>query len=170
MNNRIYIIVLIFLTSLFSCRPEKIENIDISGKWWSYNISETEYCEYDIDKDSLGRFSHYDGNSPPMVYRVEKDTLYYRDFKFKLDVISENQFTIALQNRTDTLTRLPDSINTFHTITYKDDSIFDTFYSQYTNRAHDCWIKYGYVTREELENSILKEGEIDEKIITENNK
>ena len=85
-------------------------------------------------------------------------------------MISKNQISLIIRNRTDTLNRLPDSIITFHTIDYHNDSIFDLFYIGFQKRAHDCWVKYGYVTEEELRNSFIEKGDIKEEIILKNEK
>ncbi len=158
------------MISLSSCKTDKLEEIDIVGKWWSYDMSETEYIEYDIDMNSIGVFSQYGGNGFLLSYKISNDTLYFREGEFKVRMISENQFTITIRDKTDTLTRLPDSLTTFHTIKYKDDSIFNSYYTQFTDRAYDCWIKYGYVTEEELKNSFIEADEIEDKIIPINKK
>ena len=127
------------------------EGINIQGKWYSYDIEETEYCEYDINKESIGIFTHYYGNRGLQEYKIDQDTLYFLQVKFILRVISENQFTITIRGKTDTLTRLPDSIITFNMIDYKDDSIFDVFYDKFSKRAYNFWLTYGYITKEEYE-------------------
>jgi len=164
------IIILSTIVILFACQTNRPDNAEINGKWWSYNISETEYCEYDIDKDSIGSFSHYTGNFPRIDYNIDNDTLYYLNGKFIINMISKNQFSLTNGNATDTLTRLPDSIITFHTIDYHNDSVFDLFYIEFQKRAYDCWVKYGYVTEEELRNSFIEKKDIKEEIILMNKK
>ena len=170
MKSRILISVFALLIVISSCHVNKNEDINIFGKWYGYNISETEYCEYDIDKESIGALSHYYGTVGLKKYRIIKDTLFYLEGEFTLKVISENQFTMTIRGETDTLTRLPDSVITFHTIDYHNDSIFNSFYEQFERRAYDSWIKYGYLTEKELEESIIKKGEIKEEIILINQK
>lgn len=149
---------------LISCQTEKKEDIDIVGKWKGYIVSENDYCEYDIDKDSIGIFYHSGGNGGLIEYKIEKDTLFFQEEKFTLEVISENLFTMTIRGKTDTLTRLPNSIITFHSIEYQNDSIFDNFYEKFQNRVYESWIEHGYVTEEELRNSFIKKGNIKEKI------
>ena len=164
------IILLNVITVLFACQNNGHEEIDIYGKWWSYDISQAEYCEYNIDKDSIRNFSHSMGNSRPMEYKIDRDTLYYLNGKFIINMISKNQFALTIGDITDTLARLSDSIITFHTIDYKNDSIFNSFYTQFTERAHTNWIKYGYVTKKQLKESFMKENDIEEEIILINKK
>jgi hypothetical protein len=164
------IIAIISMTIFLSCQTNKVENVDISGKWWTYNISETEYCEFDIDKNTIGEFCLYGGNSPSSEYKIDKDTLHFLDQKFILKVISKSQFTLTSQNRTDTLTRLSNTIQTFREIENRSDSIFNLFYTEFTDRAHNCWTRYGYVNERELENSLIKDGVIEEELIQENKK
>jgi hypothetical protein len=166
----INILILISLAILYSCQSNKVEKIEIIGKWKGYNISENEYFECDIDKDTIGCFTHYSGNGGLREYKILKDTLFFRGEQFILKVISENQFSITNRGDTDTLTRLPDSVTTYHTITNRNDSIFNLFYKQFERRAYDSWIKYGYVTEEKLKESIINEGEIKEEIIMINEK
>ena len=166
----INILILISLTILYSCQSDEVGKIEIIGKWKGYNISENEYFECDIDKDTIGCFTHYSGNSGLREYKVSKDTLFFRGEKFILKVISEDQFSMANGSATDTLTRLPDSIITFYTIDYYNDSIFDLFYFGFQRRAYECWVKYGYVTEEELRNSFIEKGDIKEEIIFINEK
>ncbi len=164
------IIALSTIVFLFACQMNRPDNAEIKGKWWSYNISEKEYREYDIDKDSIGGFSYNMGNFPRIDYSIDNKTLYYLNGKYIINMISKNQFSLTNGNITDTLTRLPDSIITFHSIDYRTDSVFDLFYIGFQKRAQDCLVKYGYVTEKELRNSIVEKKEIKEEIILMNKK
>ncbi len=164
------IIALSTIVFLFACQTNRPDNAEIKGKWWSYNVSEKEYREYDIDKDSIGGFSNYTGNFSRIGYSIDSDTLYYLNGKFIINMISKNQFSLTNENRTDTLTRLPDSIITFHSIDYRTDSVFDLFYIGFQKRAQDCFVKYGYATEKEHKTSMIEKKDIKEEIILMNKK
>ncbi len=159
---KIYIKILsiIFLTNLLSCQNNTGEKDIILGKWKGYNISDNEYFELDINEKTIGSFSHYGGNGGLREYKIAEDTLFFNGAELKLEIISENQFTLTTSGETDTLTRLPNSITTYHTITNFNDSTFTLFYKQFENRAHNSWIKYGYTTEKNLNESKAREVEI----------
>jgi len=159
-------IILVFSTLLIllSCNNKK-QHDNIYGIWFSYSVVDKEYSEFDIDKNNIGVYSHYGGNLGMLNYKLINDTLIYKDSKFKLNMISENQFVLISEERFDTLTRLPDSVITYNSITPMNDSIFKIFYGDFEQRAFNSWIKYGYVTKKELQESLNDTTEIIEEII-----
>jgi len=159
------ILLIIFLTYLLSCQNSKVEKDIIIGKWKGYNFSENEYFELDVNENTIGSFSHYGGNGGLREYRIAKDSLFFNETEFKMEIISKNQFTLTSSGEVDTLTRLPDSIFTYHTIQNYTDSTFNLFYKQFESRAKESWIKNNYVPEKELKKSIIKEEEIKEDII-----
>ena len=161
MKTAIIISAFAFFIICSSCNENKPSEIKIIGKWWKYDIPEKEYNEFDIDEKSIGIFSHGMGNIGMTEYNIDGDTLYFREGKFNIKFISDNQFIMSINGHTDTLNRLSDSITTFNVIDHHNDSVFDIFYDRFQNRAYETWIKYGYVTREELENSFIEYEEND---------
>jgi len=149
---------------LLSCNI-KNQHDNIYGRWFSYSVVDKEYSEFDIDKNNIGVFSHHGGNLGNLDYKLINDTLIYKDSKFKLNMISENQFVLISEKRFDTLTRLPDSVITYNAIIPMNDSIFEIFYGDFEHRAFKSWIKYGYATKEGLQESLNDTTKIIEEII-----
>ena len=162
--------MLILVLFLISCRQHENLKLDITGKWWYYDTAWQNYAEYDINQKTIGIFSHIGGNSGLSAYKIENDTLYFNGGKFEIRNISDYKLLLSIRDRIDTLTRLPDSVSTYNTINNKNDSVFNKFYEQFVNRAYKCWIKYGYVTEEELERSFISNDSIKEEKILINKK
>ncbi len=129
------IALFITLAGLLSCGRGKPKQTDIIGKWWSYKTAQNEYSEYDIDKNTIGIFMYPAGNGGRSSYELIKDTLIFRGLSFKVEMLSEDQFTLTFFDKIDTLTRLPDSVITFHSVPHMNDSTYKIFYDSFQQRA-----------------------------------
>lgn len=156
--------VLFIITALFACNNDsKI----IIGKWRNYNIPDTRYMEFDIFSDSIGAFSSIVHNISLVPYKYINDTIYYNGMNVHVKILNRNKIVLFYKGESDTLIRLNDTIQTYHRLKVKNEKNFQNFYNKFLIRVHESWIKYGYVTKEELNKPLPKEYEVEEyEIIT----
>jgi hypothetical protein len=138
MRTVVNIVLFITLAGLLSCGRGTPKQTDIIGKWWSYKTTGKEYSEYDIDKNTMGIFMYPAGNGGRSDYELVNDTLIFRGLKFKVEMLSGDQFTLTFYDKIDTLTRLPDSVVTFHSVPHMNDSAYKIFYDSFQQRAFDA--------------------------------
>lgn len=129
------IILLITIILTFSCK-RSIENINITGKWFTYS-KENGYIEFEIDTLKMSLFSHYMGNLGEFNYKLVNDTLEISNYKYPTEVIKKTDSKIIFKNthQIDTLKRLKESTLTFHKIDNSNDSMFSAFYDSFERRA-----------------------------------
>jgi len=118
-----------------SCKGGGPKEINIVGKWWTYKPPANEYVEYDIDQNTIGIFMYPAGDGGVSNYKLTKDTLLFRGLSFRIKMLSKDRFTLSFYDKTDTLTRLPDSVLTFHSVPEMNDSVYQIFYDAFKQRA-----------------------------------
>jgi len=163
--NRLAVLILIISISADSC-TKTTENIDISGKWYTFS-EDYDYTEYEITSNEIHPFSHSMGNMAFSDYEIKGDTLTCISMQYSKAIrkVSDSIFIMTNADKVDSFFKLDESVITFHEINYQDDSIFNIFYEQFTERAYNCWIKYGYFTEEELQQSFIDTNTIEETLI-----
>lgn len=164
-----YLIIFICLT-VGDCNQNK-QQIDIVGKWYSVT-KENGYEELWIDSAVIHAFSHWLLNQGGHGYKIIGDSLHYinSDLAVKINKLDDSTLYLVSKNFKDTLYRLNDTIQAFHEINYRNDSVFDTFYKQFNERAMNSYINHGIYSIKELEESIIDTVEIEEEIIEINQK
>jgi hypothetical protein len=166
-----YIIPILLTFTIFAC-IETSDRIDIKGKWYSFSAEEG-YIEYVIDSKLIKRFSHNMGNESVLEYSIDNDTLRIKDFDNVSVIVkdSDSSFTLKGIDESITFYKLDESIQTYNDLEPMNDSIFVDFYRDFERRAKLNWIRFGYVTEEELSKSLNDTIEIiEEEIPLDNDK
>ena len=161
-------LTLIFILTVFlSCSNS---NNNITGKWYSFSKN-TGYTEYIIDTIYIKAFGHWGGNFGHRKYSFVKDSINISNYNIIVKKINNG---LIILNSKDTLHKLNDTIITYHEINNLSDSIFSQFYKEFYKRAHRSYIKQGYYTQEEYNQSLIdtlliKEEEEEEEPILKTN-
>ena len=149
-------IILITLLLFNSCNKTN-KKVDIIGKWNTYS-KDVGYMEFEIDSSNIGLFSHNGGNLGLKKYEIKDDSLiifYGERMTFKIEKLSDSLLILKNVNKIDSLKKMDNSLMTYHSIDFKNDSIFKIFSKKFTKRAFEKWINIDYITEEELKNSFL---------------
>jgi hypothetical protein len=155
-NNVINITQIVFgICLLASCANINKQTQDLKGKWYSLSNEDYEYVEYDISDNTIGVYSHYMGNVGNSDYIFKDDTLIFRDNKLFVQWVSDDQIDLISDSEVNVLYRLSDTITTYNSHMGIDEGAFNVFYGKFEERAHNAWIKHGYFTTAEIEESYV---------------
>lgn len=148
MNTNTKFKLLFILIVFLSCSNS---NNNITGKWYSFS-KDAGYTEYIIDTIGIKAFGHWFGNLGTRKYSFVKDSININNYIIIVEKINNGMITL---NSKDTLQKMNDSIVTYHEVNNLSDSIFSQFYKEFYKRAHRSYIKNGYYTQEEYNQSLI---------------
>lgn len=143
-----FITIILFLLTTLSCNSQNAKEIDITGNWYNYLNTSSEYLYYVetfINENTFFYYNEAVGLMPTMKYEISNDTLFLVtiDDNKKLEAaqikfIDKNTFSFNNNGKKITFKRIVEGLN-LEDYLFKNKSESD--YRKFFNQRRAIWEK-----------------------------